>query len=123
MITVAAWLALIFAGRTAAANSRPRASATRCRFEVERGAHDEDALGHRLREGVDELLHLVKRPVEIIVRRVLVAAVDGGGRVAAGAEHLAFGHQAGFDQIVEHDVGARAGGRQVDVRRELASAP
>ena len=39
--------------------------------------------------------------------------------IAARAEHLALGHQAGLDQVVEHDVGARARGRQVDVRGEL----
>ncbi len=91
--------------------------------DVERGAHQEDALGHRLRERVDQLLHLVERPVEIVVGRALVAAVHGDGGVAPGAEHLALGHEAGLDQVVEHDVGARARGRQVDVRRKLAPAP
>ena len=37
--------------------------------------------------------------------------------MAAGAEHLTLGHEAGFDQAVEHDVGARARRRQVDHRR------
>ena len=55
---------------------------------------------------VDELAHLVERPVEIIVRRALVAAVDRDRRIAARAEHLALGHEAGLDQVVEHDVGA-----------------
>ena len=86
---------------------------------VERGAHQEHALVHRFRERVDELLHLVEGPVEIVVRRAVVAAVDRGRGIAAGAEHLALGHEAGLDQIVEHDVGAGARGRQVDVRREL----
>ena len=86
---------------------------------VERGPHHEGAVGDRAWEGVDELLHLVEGPVEVIVRRALVAAVDRAGRIAAGAEHLALGHEPGFDQVVEHDVGAAAGRRQVDVRREL----
>ena len=67
----------------------------------------------------DQLLHLVEGVVEEIVRRAVVAAVERGGGVSAGAEHLALGHEAGLDQVVEHDVGAGAGGRQVDVRREL----
>ena len=86
---------------------------------IDRGAHQEHALVHRLRERVDELLHLVEGVVEEIVRRAVVAAIERHGGVAAGAEHLAFGHEPGFDQIVEHDVGAGAGGRQIDVRREL----
>ncbi len=65
------------------------------------------------------LAHLVERPVEVVVRRILVAAVDRGGRVAPGAEHLALGHEAGVDQIVQHHVGAGAGGGQVDVGREF----
>ena len=84
---------------------------------VDRGADHEHALGIGFREGVDQLAHLVERPVEIVVRRVLVAAVDRGGRIAPGAEHLALGHEAGIDQIVEHHVGAGARGGQVDVRR------
>ncbi len=87
--------------------------------DVERGAHDEDALGHRLREGVDELLHLVIGPVEIVIRRALVAAVHGACGIAPRAEHLAFGHEAGLDQVVEHGIGAGARGRQVDVRGEF----
>ena len=87
--------------------------------EIDREPRHEDALVHRLRQRVDQLLHLVEGPVEIVIGRALVAAVDGGGGVAAGAEHLAFGHEAGLDQVVEHDVGARAGGRQVDVRGEF----
>ena len=81
------------------------------------GADHEDALDIGFRKGFDQLAHLVERPVEIIVRRILVAAIDRDGRVAPRAEHLAFGHEAGIDQIVEDDVGAGAGGGQVDVRR------
>ncbi len=84
---------------------------------VDRGADHEHALVVGFRKGVDQLAHLVERPVEIIVRRILVAAVDRGGRIAPGAEHLAFGHEAGVDQIVQHHIGAGAGGGQVDVRR------
>ncbi len=47
---------------------------------------------------------------------MVVAAVDRGRRVAPRAEHLSFGHEPGLDQVVEHDVGAGAGGRQIDVR-------
>jgi hypothetical protein len=85
--------------------------------DVDGGADHEHALGVGFRERIDQLAHLVERPVEIIVRRILVAAIDRGGRVAPRAEHLAFGHEAGVDQIVEHDVGARARGRKVDVGR------
>ena len=92
-------------------------------IDVEAGAHDEDALLHRLRQLVDELLHLVISIVEIIIRLPFVAAVDRHGRIAAGAEHLAFRHHSGFDQIVEHGVGAGAGGRQIDMRRIAWSAP
>ena len=84
---------------------------------VDRGADHEDALGVGFRKGVDQLAHLVERPVEIVVRRILVAAIDGDGRIAPRAEHLALGHEAGIDQIVEHHVGAGARGGQVDVRR------
>ncbi len=80
-------------------------------------AHHEDALGVGFREGVDQLAHLVEGVVEIVVRRGLVAAVDREGRVAAGAEHLALGHEAGIDEVVEHDVGAGARRGQVDVGR------
>ena len=89
-------------------------------IEVERGAHHEDAFGHRFGEGVDQLLHLVEGRVEVIVGRLIVAAVDRGRRIAAGAEHLAFGHEPGVDQIVEHDVGTGARRRQVDIGREFA---
>ena len=79
---------------------------------VDRGADDEDALGVGFRKRIDQLAHLVERPVEIVVRRVLVAAVDRGGRIAPRAEHLALGHEAGIDQVVEHQLArARAAGR------------
>lgn len=64
-----------------------------------------------------DLLDLVKRPVEEIVRALLLAAVDDIGRVQPSLQHLALGHEAGVDEIGEHHIGARAGGRQVDVRR------
>ncbi len=79
---------------------------------------DEDALGLRFRERLDQLLHLVEGPVEIIVGRVFVAPVDRGRRIAPRAEDLALGHQAGLDQVIEHGVGAGTGRRQIDVRRE-----
>ena len=84
---------------------------------VDRGAHHEDALDIGFRKRVDQLAHLVERPVEIIVRRIFVAAVDRVGRIAPRAEHLAFGHEAGIDQVIQHHVGAGARGGQVDVRR------
>ena len=84
---------------------------------VDRGADHEDAFGVGFRKRIDQLAHFVERPVEIVVRRILVAAIDRIGRIAPGAEHLAFGHEAGIDQIVQHHVGAGAGGGQVDVRR------
>ena len=51
---------------------------------VDRGADHEDALGVGFRERIDQLAHLVERPVEIVVRRILVAAIDRGGRDCAG---------------------------------------
>ena len=84
---------------------------------VDRGADHEDALVIGFGECIDQLAHLVERIVEIIIRRILLAAVDRGGGIAPCAEHLALGHEAGVDQIVEHQVGAGARGRQVDVRR------
>ena len=51
---------------------------------VDRGADHEHALGVGFREGVDQLAHLVEGPVEIIVRRVLVAAVDRDWRDCGG---------------------------------------
>jgi hypothetical protein len=89
-------------------------------IRVERGAHYEESLVDRLRKRVDELAHLVEGPVEIVVRRVLFGAIDRGRRVAAGAIDLTLGHESVVDQIVEHDVGARARCRQVRERRELA---
>ena len=86
--------------------------------DVEAGAHDEHALMQRLREGRDELLHLVEGIVEIVVGDALVAPVDRARGIAPRAEHLALGHEPGLDQVVEHGVGARAGGRQIDVRRK-----
>src|SRR5262249_62360953 len=38
--------------------------------------------------------------------------------VAAGAKHLALGHESGLDEVVEDDVGAGARRRQIDMRRE-----
>ncbi len=35
--------------------------------DVEREAYHEDALVHRLGQGIDQLLHLVEGPVEIII--------------------------------------------------------
>ena len=92
-------------------------SAAALHVHVDRGADHEDALDIGLRKGIDQLAHLVERPVEIIVRRIFVAAIDRGGRIAPCAEHLAFGHEAGVDEIVQHHVGAGASGGQVDVRR------
>ena len=64
-----------------------------------------------------DALDLVEGPVEEIVRALLVAAVDDVGRMQPCRQHLALGHEAGSDQIGQHDVGARARRRQVDVRR------
>jgi len=86
--------------------------------DVEREADHEDALVHRFGQAIAQLLHLVERPVEIIIGRALVAPIDRGGGIAAGAKHLALGHESGLDQVVEDDVGARACRRQIDMRRE-----
>src|SRR6516165_4991110 len=47
-----------------------------------------------------------------------ISSIDRGGGIAAGAKHLALGHESGLDQVVEDDVGARARRRQIDMRRE-----
>src|SRR5208283_4744137 len=60
---------------------------------IERGAHYEEAFVHRFREGVDQLAHLVERPVEVIIRRVLLTAVDRRSRIAPGAVDLTLGHE------------------------------
>ena len=86
-------------------------------IHVDCGADDEHALGVGARKRVDQLAHFFECPVEIIVRRVLVAAVDRGGGIAPRTEHLALGHEACIDHVVEHLVGAGAGGGQVDMRR------
>jgi len=87
--------------------------------EVERRAHHEGAVRDRAEgRGIDQLLHLIEGVVEIVAGGAFVAAVDRHRRVAAGAEHLAFGHESRLDQVVEHHVGAGAGGRQVDMRGE-----
>ena len=66
----------------------------------------------------DEALHLAERPIEIIIGNQLVAPVQGCRGVTPRAEHLAFGHEARFDQVIEHDRGPRARRRQVNMRRE-----
>ena len=87
--------------------------------DVERQPHHEDALMDRLGQGLDQLLHLVERPVEVVVGRALVAAVDRHRRIAARTEDLALGHEPGLDKIIEHHVGTCARGRQIDMRREF----
>ena len=86
---------------------------------VERGAHHEHALGHRFREGVDQLLHLVEGPVEIIIGARSSRRSTGVAGLRRAPNTWPSVMNAGFDQVVEHDVGARARGRQIDVRREL----
>ena len=63
-----------------------------------------------------DALGLLERPVEEIIGALEIAAVDGGGGVEAGRQHLALGHEAALHHVGEHLVGAGAGGGQVDVR-------
>ncbi len=88
-------------------------------IRVERGAHHEKAVGNGFRESVDELAHLVEGEVEVIVRRVFRGAVDRRRRIAPRAINLALGHESVIDQVVEDDIGARAGGGKIDERREF----
>ena len=73
-------------------------------------ASDED------REGLLSLGGMFAEPFWVFARADLVTedTMDFGNlksaRIAAGAEHLALGHEAGIDEIVENDVGAGAGG-------------
>ena len=117
------YLLNVFFGRVVAAVLAQRILDRELRLplqvEVDREPRHEHAVRHGARQRRGELLHLVERPVEIVVGRALVAAVDHRGRIAPRAEHLAFGHEAGLDQVVEHHVGAGARRRQVDVRREF----
>ena len=62
-------------------------------------------------------LGLVERPVEEIVRALDVAAIDAVGRVQAGRQDLAFGHEAALNHVGQHLVGAGAGRGKVDMRR------
>ena len=84
--------------------------------DVKCEADHEHSFVHRLRQRVDELLHLIESPVEIIVGRPLVAPIDCHRRIAAGAEDLPFGHESGLDQIVEDHIGARTCRRQINMR-------
>ncbi len=55
-------------------------------------------------------------PVEEIVGRLLLAAVDDARRMEPRADDLALGHQVGLDEVGQHLVGARPRRRQVDAR-------
>ena len=80
---------------------------------VDGGAHRQHAVA--LDVG---FLHLLERPVEEVVGRARVERVlDHVGRMAARADDLALGHEAGLHHVGQHFVGAGARGRQVDVRR------
>jgi len=63
-----------------------------------------------------DLLHLLEGPVEEVIGRLHLVAVDDGGRIAPCGDHLALGHQPALHQVGEHHIGARAGRRQVDMR-------
>ena len=79
---------------------------------VDRGAGD-----HRVDAGFrGDPLGFLESPVEKIIGALQVAAVDDVGRVQARRKHLAIGHEAALHQRRQHDVGAAAGSRQVDVR-------
>ncbi|MND59824.1 hypothetical protein D3C80_510270 [compost metagenome] len=62
-------------------------------------------------------LHFVEGPVEEIIRRLHIGAVDDGGRVTPCADHLTLGHQSALHQIGKHGVGTGTRGGQVDMRR------
>jgi hypothetical protein len=86
---------------------------------VERGARRERTLGDGLGKLVGKLRHLVERVIQVVIGRALVASVDRGRWISARSEYLAFGHEARFNQVIEHDIGARARSRQIDMRRKL----
>ena len=81
-------------------------------IHVDRGVRDHRA--HTRLGG--QPLHLLEGPVEEIVRALAVTAVDDVGRVETRLQHLAVGHEAALHKVGKHDVGARAGRRQIDVR-------
>ncbi len=81
--------------------------------EIDGGAGDDDVVFLALHQPLD----LFEGPVEKIVGRLAVAALDDLGGVHARAIDLALAHEAGFDHVAQHLVGARARGGKVDVRR------
>ena len=81
--------------------------------KIHGGAGDKDVV----LLGSHQPLHLFEGPVEKIVGRVAVAALDDLGGVHAGAIDLAFAHEAGFNHVAQHLVGPGARGGKVNVRR------
>ncbi len=86
--------------------------------DVEAGAHRQHSF---LAETavVGKFLDLVVGVVEIPVRACVAGPLDRRRRVALRGIDLPGAEVAGVHHVVEHVVGARAGGRQVDVRRVL----
>ena len=54
---------------------------------------------------------------------VVCARLDDLGRMQARLVHLRLRIEAGLDQVLQHLVGAGAGGGQVDVWERISSAP
>ena len=55
-----------------------------------------------------DALHFLKRPIQEPVRAIGIIVLDSLRRVEAGVVHLSGGIEAGFDEIGEYVVGARA---------------
>ena len=78
------------------------------------GGFDDQRIG---RHANGQFFHPVKGIVEEIVGQFGLVALDRAGRVAPGADHLAFGHELGLHDIGQHFVGTGTGCRQVNMRR------
>ena len=81
--------------------------------EVDGGARRQHVVAAPLGDALDFL----EGPVQEPVRAIRAPRLDDLGGVQPRSMHLPGAHVAGLDHVVQHVVGARAGGRQVDVRR------
>src|SRR5690606_13992706 len=64
-----------------------------------------------------DLLYLLEGPIEEIVGAINLTTIHSAGGLQPSGEDLAFAHEAGLDEVGEHDIGAGAGRRKVDMRR------
>ncbi|QTK79196.1 hypothetical protein AT6N2_C1446 [Agrobacterium tumefaciens] len=82
---------------------------------IDGGAHNDGVIPELALGG--QTLHLVESPVEEIIGRLDVFAVDDGSGIAPCADHLALSHQPALHEVGKNGIRAGARRRQVDVRR------